>query len=85
MLRWLTARRRKRRAMEMAADEWVARHGRFALPLARIRAIDAYFLGDLREQELWSRIREILEDDEEEELRLKRRLSKRAEAKSTPD
>ena len=50
----------------MAADAWIARHGRFALPLARLRAIDAYFLGDLREQEHWSRIREMLEDDEED-------------------
>jgi hypothetical protein len=66
MLRsWWRARRRKRRAIEMAADEWIARHGRFALPLARIRAIDAYLLGDLREQEHWSRIREMIEDDEE--------------------
>ena len=67
MLRnWWRARRRKRRAIEMAADEWIARHGRFALPLARIRAIDAYLLGDLREQEHWSRIREMIEDDQEE-------------------
>jgi hypothetical protein len=49
----------------MAADEWIARHGRFALPLARIRAIDAYLLGDLREQEHWSRIREMIEDGKE--------------------
>jgi hypothetical protein len=68
MLRdWLTARRRKRRAIEMAADEWVARHGRFALPLARLRAIDAYLLGDLSEQEHWSRIREMLVEDEDKE------------------
>ena len=46
----------------MAADEWIARHGRFALPLARIRAIDAYLRGDLRDQEHWSRIREMIED-----------------------
>ena len=66
MLRdWLTARWRKRRAIEMAADEWVAQHGRFALPLARLRAIDAYLLGDLREQEHWSRIREMIEEDED--------------------
>ena len=66
MLRnWWKARRRKRQAIEMAADEWIARHGRFALPLARIRAIDAYLLGDLREQEYWSRIREMIEDDQE--------------------
>jgi hypothetical protein len=52
-------------AVEMAADEWIAQHGRFALPLARIRAIDAYLLGDLTEQEYWSRIREMIEDDEE--------------------
>jgi hypothetical protein len=66
MLRnWWRARRRKQRAVEMAADEWIARHGRFALPLARIRAIDAYLLGDLRAQEHWSRIREMIEEDEE--------------------
>jgi hypothetical protein len=66
MLRdWLMARRRRRRALEMAADEWVARHGRFALPLARLRAVDAYLLGDLREQEHWSRIREMIEEGEE--------------------
>ena len=63
MLRaWWRARRGRRRALEMAADEWIARHGRFALPLARIRAIDAYLRGDLREQEFWSRIREMIED-----------------------
>lgn len=49
----------------MAADEWIVRHGRFALPLARIRAIDAYLLGDLYEQERWSRIREMIEEGEE--------------------
>ena len=69
LLRWLRARRRRRSAIEVAADVWIARHGRFALPLARIRAIDAYLLGDLHEQEHWSRIREILEDDEEEDAR----------------
>jgi len=66
MLRaWWRARRRKRKVVEMAADEWIARHGRFALPLARVRAIDAYLLGDLQEQEFWSRIREMIEEDEE--------------------
>jgi hypothetical protein len=49
----------------MAADEWILRHGRFARPLARLRALDAYLLGDLREQEHWSRIREMLEEREE--------------------
>jgi len=62
---WWRARRRKRVALEIAADEWIARHGRFALPLARLRAIDAYLLGDLREQERWSRIREMIEDGED--------------------
>ena len=62
---WLRARRLKNRAIEMAADEWIARHGRFALPLARIRAIDAYLLGDLREQEHWSRIRQMIEEAQE--------------------
>jgi len=66
LLAWLRRRRLKRQRTEMAADAWIARHGRFALPLARIRAIDAYLLGDLREQEHWSRIREMIEDDEEE-------------------
>jgi hypothetical protein len=66
MLRaWLRARRRRQRSLEMAADEWIARHGRFALPLARLRAIDAYLLGDLREQEHWSRIREMIEEGKE--------------------
>jgi hypothetical protein len=65
LLRWLRARRRRRKSIEMAADEWIARHGRFALPLARLRAIDAYLLGDLREQEHWSRIREMLEEQEQ--------------------
>ncbi len=62
---WWRARWGRRRALEMAADEWIARHGRFALPLARLRAIDAYLLGDLSEQEHWSRIREMIEDAEE--------------------
>ncbi len=66
MLRsWWMARRRRRRRIELAADAWIARHGRFALPLARLRAIDAYLLGDLSEQEHWSRIREMLEEGEE--------------------
>jgi hypothetical protein len=51
--------------LEKAADAWSARHGRFALSLARTRAIDAYLLGDLVEQERWSSIREIIEETEE--------------------
>lgn len=66
LLAWWRRRRLKRKRIEIAAEVWIARHGRFALPLARLRAIDAYLLGDLREQEHWSRIREMIEDEQED-------------------
>ncbi len=42
----------------------MARHGRRARLLARIRSMDAYLLGDLEEQERWGRIREMIDERE---------------------
>jgi hypothetical protein len=62
MLRWWTARRRRQtESIEATADEWLARHGRHARQLARLRSMDAYLLGDTAEQERWGRIREIID------------------------
>jgi hypothetical protein len=62
MLRWWTARKRRTESIEATADEWLARHGRRARPLARLRSMDAYLLGDIAEQERWSRIREVIDE-----------------------
>jgi hypothetical protein len=62
ILRMLTFWRRRRSALEAVADDWIDRHGRHAASLARMRSIDAYLLGDLAEQERWSRVREMIED-----------------------
>lgn len=62
MLRWWQARRRRKRTLEELAMAWMARHGPYAGELARQRSMDAYFLGDLEEQELWGRIREIIDE-----------------------
>jgi hypothetical protein len=64
MLRWWKARRRRDRALEESAEEWLARHGRHARTLARLRSLDAYLLGDLAEQERWGRIREMIDERE---------------------
>jgi hypothetical protein len=64
MLRWWRARRRRQKALEEQAEEWMARHGPFAAGLARTRSLDAYLLGDLEEQERWGRIREMIEERE---------------------
>jgi hypothetical protein len=62
MLRWLKGKRRKEEAVASETDAWMVRHGRFAYRLAGERAMDAYLLGDLTEQERWHDIREeILE------------------------
>lgn len=42
----------------------MARHGRRARLLARMRSIDAYLMGDLAEQERWGRIREMIDERE---------------------
>jgi len=63
---WWRGRRRNRKALEMSAEEWLQRHGRFARTLAGLRSMDAYLLGDLREQERWGRIRELIDDREEQ-------------------
>ena len=47
---------------EAEADAWLARHGFYAYRLAGDRAIDAYCLGDLDEQERWHEIRAIILD-----------------------
>ena len=64
MLRWWKARRRREDAVEISAKEWMARHGRHARLLARLRSMDAYLLGDLAEQERWGRIREMIDETE---------------------
>ncbi len=68
MLRWWRARRRREATLEAAllaaAEAWMARHGPHARHLARMRSMDAYLLGDLAEQERWSRIREMIDERE---------------------
>jgi hypothetical protein len=64
MLRWWRERRLSRKSIEADATLYMARHGRYARTLARLRSIDAYFLGDLIEQERWGRIREEIEERE---------------------
>jgi hypothetical protein len=61
MLRWWRARRRRLESIEATADDWIARHGRRARRLARLRSMDAYMLGDLEEQERWGLIREAID------------------------
>ena len=48
--------------IEVQAEAWLARHGFYAYRLAGDRAIDAYCLGDLQEQERWHEIRAIILD-----------------------
>jgi hypothetical protein len=64
MLRWWRAKRERELTLEASVDEWMARHGPHARPLARLRSLDAYLLGDLDEQERWGRIRELIEERE---------------------
>lgn len=67
MLRkWWLRRREQQTALQIAAAEWIVRHGRFARTLAGRRSMDAYLLGDLPEQERWGKIRELIEEDEEQ-------------------
>lgn len=61
----------------MAADAWIARHGRFARSLAGWRSMDAYLLGDFEEQERWGRIRELIEERRAAERELARRTGTR--------
>ncbi len=61
---WWRTIRGRRKALEIDADEWIARHGRFARSLASLRSMDAYLLGDYREQERWGRIRELIDERE---------------------
>lgn len=68
LLAWWRRRKRKEQALELAAESWLARHGRFARRLAGLRSMDAYLLGDLPEQERWGRIRELIDEHEEVEL-----------------
>ena len=49
-------------SVEAEADAWLSRHGFYAYRLAGDRAIDAYCLGDLEEQERWHEIRAIILD-----------------------
>jgi hypothetical protein len=43
--------------VEAETDAWMDRHGYYAYRLAGERAMDAYMLGDLVEQERWHDIR----------------------------
>jgi hypothetical protein len=61
MLRWWRTRGRKR-AIEAEAEAWIARHGAFAYRLAGERSLDAYFTGDLAEQERWSELRAVIRE-----------------------
>ena len=70
MLRkWWRARQQREDAILTEAAHWILRHGRFARKLAGRRSMDAYLLGDLREQERWGKIREVIEESEESEKR----------------
>jgi hypothetical protein len=63
ILRWLDRRRRRRLELKAAAESWIERHGRYARSLASERSIDAYLLGDLEEQEVWSEVRERIDEE----------------------
>jgi hypothetical protein len=65
MLRWWRSRQLARKALEGEARDWSARQGRYASPLARERSIDAYLVGDMREQERWAQIRALIDEIEE--------------------
>lgn len=72
LFNWLKARKQRRKALQEAADEWIARHGRFARSLASWRSMDAYLLGDLEEQERWGKIRELIDERRGRRRRLSR-------------
>ena len=61
-MNWLTPRRLWVTSVEAEADSWLSRHGVYAYKLAGDRAIDAYCLGDVKEQERWHEIRSIILD-----------------------
>lgn len=63
ILRWLEERHRKRAALKAAVDEWLKRHGPYARTLASERSMDAYLLGDLDEQRVWSEVREKIDEE----------------------
>ena len=61
MRRWFK-RRGGAESIKADADAWMARHGVYCYELAGQRALDAYLVGNLIEQERWNAIRrEILE------------------------
>ena len=62
MFRWLWARKRRAEIVDSETDAWMDRHGPHAYKLAGERAMDAYFLGDLAEQERWHEIRGTILD-----------------------
>ena len=64
ILSWWKGRRRRGDDIAETAEEWIARHGRYAGVLARWRSMDAYMLGDLAEQERWGKIRELIDERE---------------------
>ncbi len=61
-MNWLILRRFWGTSVQAEADAWLTRHGLYAYRLAGDRAIDAYCLGDLNEQERWHEIRAIILD-----------------------
>jgi hypothetical protein len=61
-MNWLVLRRLWGTSVQAEADAWLTRHGFYAYRLAGDRAIDAYCLGDLQEQERWHEIRAIILD-----------------------
>ncbi len=61
-MNWLIARRLWVTSVQAEADAWLSRHGPYAYRLAGDRAIDAYCLGDVKEQERWHEIRAIILD-----------------------
>ncbi len=61
-MNWLTPRRLWVTSVQAEADSWLSRHGVYAYKLAGDRAIDAYCLGDVKEQERWHEIRSIILD-----------------------
>jgi hypothetical protein len=61
-MNWLILRRLWETSVQAEADAWLTRHGLYAYRLAGDRAIDAYCLGDLNEQERWHEIRAIILD-----------------------
>jgi hypothetical protein len=53
-------RRALQREIEVAAEDWLARHGERAYGLARERIHEAWRFGDYAERDRWMRIRSAL-------------------------